>query len=101
MDNLVADLVEKLRWKSRVFLISSLRSEGTKVLCSSILKHLEIIKEQEMSSDEARERFEHWRYRVQQEVSNRIAELEHVRRQNLEVVSLEDAERNKRTIYVT
>tara|TARA_B100001093_G_scaffold13903_1_gene12796 strand:- start:1682 stop:2824 length:1143 start_codon:yes stop_codon:yes gene_type:complete len=88
MDNLVADLVEKLRWKSRVFLISSLRSEGTKALCSSILEHLEIIKEQEMSSDEARKRFDHWRHRVQQEVSTRIAELGDVRRQNREVVSL-------------
>ncbi|OUU39490.1 MAG: GTPase ObgE [Cellvibrionales bacterium TMED49] len=99
-DELIDDLVKKLRWQSPVFCISSLRSEGTEALCSAILEHLEMLKAQEMTSGEFKKRFDIWRQKVQQEARDRIAECENSRLRKRQGESVGDVDENTEIVYV-
>ena len=99
VDNLIDDLLSKLRWKYPVFRISSLRSEGTESLCRAILEYLEILKANETTSEEARKRSDTRIRRVQQEARARIAELDNMRRQELKEESRRDIEDKTEVVY--
>ena len=100
VDDLIDDLLGKLRWKYPVFRISSLRSEGTELLCSRILGYLEILKANEKTSEEVRRRSDIRLRRVQQEARDRISELDNLRRQNLKGESRGDIEDKTEVGYV-
>jgi GTP-binding protein len=100
VDDLIDDLLGKLRWKYPVFRISSLRSEGTELLCSRILGYLEILKANEKTSEEVRKRSDLRLRRVQQEARDRISELDNLRRQNLKGESRGDIEDKTEVGYV-